>query len=239
MIVVLIASVCVLVGIAWYGLEIVLESRSIYRVIPPALILPFLTIAIFSLLQGMSFSTQQILYRTFDYADFAIALGLAVSSVHIAKVRSRRAKALFYAVVVIGLLITLPFAYFTGPLVGVRHDTQAHEVDALAWIERSSADGTLLQSDERLSYIAMALYDFEKMPWLPRRLAAGGMLGEGAYYVLEEEWMSKGVNAFPEGYLTIDPLIVNSHLSKSNVLYIGGPASNNIIVFSATAIGRA
>ena len=238
LIVVLIASVCVLVGLAWYGLEIMLESKSKYRVIPLGLMLPFLTLAIFTIMQGMDFGGQQVLYRTFDYADFAIALGLAVASVHLLKNASRRTVKVFHAGLLVALLLTLPFAYSTGSLTGVRHDTQTYEVDALDWIDRLSQEDSLLQSDERLSYVAMALYDFEKMPWLPRRLMEDGIVGEGAFYVLEEEWMSKGVNAFPEGYKIIDQDKADLHLTYSDVLYVGGPSSNNIVVFWATTIGQ-
>ncbi|HEX9907337.1 MAG TPA: hypothetical protein VGB78_02580 [Thermoplasmata archaeon] len=239
LVIALIAAVSSLVAVAWFGLEKSVESASRFRAIPIGLLLPFVTIAMFVIVQGLSIGGTQILYRTFDYADIALAVGVAVAVAHLRGHGTRGLRNVLHAGILVALLITIPYAYETGELTGVRHDTQAYEVDCIAWLNQTSAVDSLLQSDERLSYIGMALYDYEKMPWLPRRLTEEGNLGIGAYYVLEDEWMVNGVNAFPEGQIMPDSEKVAEMLRNSNVLYLGGPDSNNIVLFEATLVGQA
>lgn len=233
---ILAGSTAAIVAVAWFGLEAIIESSSRYRAIPLCLLLPFLMLSVFSLLSGFSFNSQQILYRSFDFADIGAALGVGYA---ITVLNSKpKLMTLVGIIVVLALLVTFPFSYATGELIGVRHDTQEYEVDAFEWLRESASPSSMLQSDERLSYIAMALYDFEKQPYLPSRLVDGGLLGIGAFYVLEDEWMTVGVNNFPNGHPVIDQAVVQSTLASSNVNYVGGPASDRIIVFQPSLIGQ-
>lgn len=233
---VLLSASAVIVAISWNGLEASIESTSVYRVVPLAMLLPFLTIAGYALISTFGFQSQQMLYRSFDTADFSLALGLAFC---LKSIKGRpRMKKVIVAVALVALLVSFPFGYATERLIGVRHDTQAYEIDAISWLRSSVDSSAALQSDERLSYIGMAMFDFEKTPYLPSRLAAHGLLGLGAFFAIEDRWSTVGVNDFPRSYAILDPRHVNLTLLSSNVVYVGGPCPNRITIFYASLEGQ-
>jgi hypothetical protein len=233
---VLAAALSLLAGIAWYGMELLIESKSRYRAVQLCLLLPFLTLVGFSIFSSFRFEEQQILYRSFDYADMALALGVGVAFVGL---KSRvRLRGIVVSLAFVALLVSLPFAYDNGTLTGVRHDTQQYEVDAFEWLKVSVGSSVIFQSGERLSYVAMATYDFEKSPRLPSRLIEEGVLGTNAYYALEDEWSTVGVNDFPRGHPVIPQEKIGLTLESSNILYIGGPSVNRIVIFTPSVEGQ-
>jgi hypothetical protein len=233
---ILVASLAVLVGFAWLGLEDLIESRSRYRALPLCMLLPVVALFGFSLSSGLGLSAHQVMYRSFDFADIALALGMSVGLLHFRK--RPRAQAIAIFVVVVVLLVSFPFSYGTGTLLGIRHDTQSYEVDALEWADDSAGAGMMLQSDERLSYVATALYGFERMPYLPTRFFELGVFGTGALYVIEDDWATVGVNDYPRGHRVLNETKVEMVLMASDVLYIGGPQTNRILVFVSSIQGQ-
>lgn len=223
----------VVVAVGWFGFELLSRSNSKYRQIPLGLLLPVLTLLLLALLTGFNLEGHKTFYRTFDYADISLALAASVTVAHFT---ARRRGQIMIILLVIVLLCSFPFAYATSTLLGDRHDTQLYEVDALAWIHDTGTESTGLRSDERLSYDARALFDYGKDPYLPRNLQSDILSLPYVMNVLLEEWMITGVNDYPRGHPILDEVYVNSVLESSNVWYVGGPDTNNIIVFQTSAV---
>jgi hypothetical protein len=229
------AAASVIVAIAWYGFEIIIESSQTYRAVPVVMLISVITIWVFALLSGFGLDSHQILYRTFDYADISLALGVAIAVAHLAK--RPRAERLVIIATMCALLVSFPFGYATGFLTGVRHDTQGYEMDALSWADASIGSDRILQSDERLAYDARALYDFQKKPDLPYSLVNEEPPGTSMFNLFEEEWTTAGVNNYPWGHPVIDADYVEWLMESSDVLYVGGPSENNAIIFSTSSLG--
>jgi hypothetical protein len=227
----LLYGLVVIVG--WYGLERLTLSNSRYRAIPLGLLLPVLTIFLFALTSGLDLDGHKIFYRTFDYADISLALGAGVAIAYIKRTRIRTTAVVLLTAV---LICSFPFGYATGTLLGDRHDSQEYEVDAITWVYDSSGPSVKVRSDERLSYNARALYDYGKDPYLPSRLASGDLSTSSVMNLFLEEWTVIGVNDYPRGHPILDTDYVESVLEISNVLYVGGPETNNIIVFQTSLI---
>lgn len=223
-----------IVAFGWFGFELLARSNSRYRSIPFGVFLPVPTLFLVTMLSGLDLEVHKVFYRTFDYADIGLAFGIAVVAASLSKPRLR---IIFSTVLLLILICSFPFAYATATLLGDRHDSQEFEVDALTWIRESVDDSTQLRSDERIAYNARALFDFGKDPSLPSRLVSGDPLSPSIVNVLLEEWMTVGVNDYPRGHPILDECYVNAVLTYSNVLYIGGPASCNMIVFQTTIVG--
>ena len=223
----------VIVAFAWFGLEVAIRLNSVHKAIPLGLLLPVLTLLLFATISGFSLSSHKIFYRTFDFADLFIALGISVSIAGISKKRIR-------AAAVIGLLCilicTFPFAYITGPLVGIRHDTQQYEVDGMAWVKDHFDMPVSLKSDERLAYNARALFDFEKDPYLPSILVEGNLSRLRSVNLMLEEWTTVGVNDYPRGYTILDGKYIDNVLLNSDILFVGGPDDNNVVVFKLSIV---
>lgn len=231
----LLCSYCVIMGVAWFGFEQMLESSSPFRAIPFGMLLPVIAVVMFALTMGDALAGHQIVYRTFDFAGLAIAVGVAVS----VKSLSRRPKVEFVTIVavLIALIVSFPFAYASGELLGVRHDTQEYEVDAIQFVHDASTQDMTFQSDERLSYIAMALFDFRKLPTLPSKLDTNKSLNLDVFYAFEEEWTTIGVNDYPRGHPVISETQLEYVTFWAQVVYVGGPTADNIVVFTYSDIG--
>jgi len=226
---------CYLIALAWRGFEISLRENTRYRLIPFGILLPVLTIFLFALMSGFDLDAHKILYRTFDLADISLAFGISVVVASMPE-RSRRRK-FIVAGLIIGLVASFPFGYATGTLVGVRHDTQEYEVNTIEWVYVHAGATSILQSDERLAYNAMVLYDYEKNPGLPLALSEERLPRQNVFNVFLEEWTEVGVSIFPYGYHVLNETFALTALSASNVFYVGGPVSNNIVVFCVSFFG--
>lgn len=221
----------ILVGVGWYGMEIMVESRSLYRAIPLGLLFPVLLVFSLAIFVESGLTSHWLTYRTFDFVDISLAIGLGAGIASMASKPKRRA--VLTVVLIIVLTASYPFGYATNMLTGVRHDTQSYEVDAITWVYGSYDANAPLQSDERLSYNALALYDFVKDPYLPRLLSRGEDLGSGSVNMLLDEWFTIGVNDYPEGRVLLDREAVLEIISQSDVLYVGGPIDNHVTVFES------
>ncbi len=227
--VVLIIATGVVVGFAWHGAETIIERRPLYRAVLLAMLMAPLTVILFGMGLGSGALSNQIFYRSFDYADFFIFVGLGAS----ASVFSSRKTIIESSVVpaiVVALLVTLPFGYYTADLLGVRHDTAAYEVDAVRWLG-AHADSPVVVSDERIGRIAYSTIWVEKHAYLPHDLVTGEPLQRSMFYILEGSWTTVGVNDYPYGRAVIPQSVIDSVFASSNLLYIGGPRSDMLSMY--------
>lgn len=232
--IVLVAATTLIVGVAWYGAELIIEMRPHFKAVQMALFVSPFSLILFAVAVGSDVNSHQIVYRTFDFLDFFIVIGVGAAA---GALYSKRSKV--YGVVALAVIVaasvTFPFGYYSADLLGVRHDTQAYEVDALQWISDSSFN-PLLVSDERLSFIALNTIWVEKRSYLPNNLLDGTGLDRGYFYVLEDDWSSQGVNIFPSGLAVIPEPTMERVLNGSNVVYIGGPVDDRIVAFCESGI---
>lgn len=233
---ILTGTTCVLILLAWYGYERLRASNSLYRAVPVCILLPILTLFVFGLVARSGISGHQVIYRSFDFAYISLALGTAITVSNL-KIRPRL-QTLAVAALTVSLILSFPFAYVTGPLEGVRHDTQEYEVDSMDWVLSRVGTGVSLRSDERLSYLASAIHGLGRDPYLALNLSEEILPAYVSFNLLLEEWSSIGVNAYPHGRVFIDESLFVNLLQASNVLYIGGPSSNNAFVFRLSSFGE-
>jgi len=230
-----ILAVGILVAFGWYGAEIVLEKRQQFKAVQLGLILPTFTVIGFGLSQGLTLMSQQILYRTFDFADafFFVGIGVGLSFL---RQKNRRTYLVSGIALVISLAITFPFAYSSGDLLGVRHDTQAYEVDGLEW-SHEHAPSLKIVSDERLGYISQALFGTVKDGALPTYLHRNSTIAPEWGCVAEYSWTTQGSNNYPFGKIVIGSTNYSWACSTSDVRYIGGPSDNQLVIFTGSDIG--
>jgi len=232
---VLVVAFGVIFSIAWYGSEVILERRPRYSAVHLGLLLAPLAVMGYSFLGGFSSSSHQIIYRSFDFADLFIFIGGGAAVCWLFSNR-RQAYPIVAGLVVVSLAVSFPFAYDTQTLSGVRHDTQAYEVDGIRWIANAQSHPHMV-SDERLSYIGGAMADIPKDNDLPTDFAMNYTLPPFWIGVLEYEWLSAGVNNYPEGLVVVSKSDYMRVMEHSNVLYIGGPFENRLIIYATSYIG--
>jgi hypothetical protein len=234
----LVVSFGFLFAVAWYGAELVIERRPVYRAVQVALIVSPLSILGYGVSSGFSSVPFQIVYRTFDFVDIFMFLGIGTAFVWLYERRRKSYTALGFITIVF-LLVSFPFAYASGPLLGVRHDTQAYEVDTIRWFSEH-VDSPILVSDERLGHIAEGTVGIVKLPALPGAMIHNVTvqnLPVGAICLMEDSWTTSGVNDFPYGTVVLPVTNCTWILEASNVIYCGGPVTDRSIMFITTSVG--
>ena len=231
------ASCAFLLSLAWYGAEVTIESKPMYRTILTALAIAPIAVLGFVLVLGFTMSSQKLFYRSFDFIDFFIFLGAGVGMVAF---RSRRS-GLYYLLAValiVFLVVSFPFAYMSQELLGVRHDTQGYEIDAIEWMKERTVHPAFI-SDERIGYIGLSLANFTKYSSLPQYLLRNTTLSPQLFCMIEDSWTTEGVNDYPHGTYVLPSSNYTLTLAAANVFYLGGPANDRAIIFIHSEFGSA
>ncbi len=225
-----------IVALAWFGSEAILETRPRFRAFQLALLLSPLTILGFGATQGATLIGQKIFYRSFDFLDLFIFLGAAAAMVEIHS-RRKNLYQIVGAFMIISLAISFPFSYASQSLLGVRHDTQDYEVDALEWMG-NQPEAKSIVSDERISYLARSVIGVSKDSSLPQYIATNTSFPSYIwFYIIEDSWTTIGVNNYPSGELVVSLSYYERMTEAADVFYLGGPAGDNLVVFLASPIG--
>ena len=224
------------VAVAWYGAELILETRARYRALQVALLISPMTIIGFGMLEGLSNSSQQVLYRSFDFLDLFLFIGLAVGLVGFRK-RHIKHYGKLGAAIITSLLITFPFAYASSSLLGVRHDTQLYEVDGLMWLGEHANPESVV-TDERLGYVARSTIGVPKDASLPFWLSNDEPFPPYMwYYVMEYSWTTEGVNNFPEGKFVLPEHTYDKVSAAANLFFVCGPVDDPMLILLPSEIG--
>ena len=223
-----------LISVAWFGTEVAIESKPVSRVVLLGFLVAPLAFMGYEMAGGLSFESHKAIYRSFDFADVFIFIGCAVALERLYQVR-KKLYVVAGAFVLLSGAVSFPFAY-DSDLLGVRHDTNGFEVDAIFWVgEHTTAERVI--SDERISYVSRALIGVEKDSALPSYIMRDLPLDPNYPCMLEDDWTSSGVNDFPQGLVIVPESNFTRIIEQNNVMYIGGSADNRILFFLSSAIG--
>jgi hypothetical protein len=230
-------AIVFLFSLAWYGTEMVIETRPLHRTIQLCVLLSPLAIMGISVIGGLSQSSHKVFYRTFDFLDVAILFGagIALVSLH----GNRRHRKTFLAVsaaLIVASTASYPFGYESSTLLGVRHDTQPFEMDALVWLSKHNESPNFV-SDERIGYVAHALFGGWKNSFLPDYILDNKTLAPRFFYVVEESWTTVGVNDYPRGEVVIPYGSYSRTIRAADVFFIGGPVGDRLQMFTASGLG--
>ena len=218
-----------ILSVAWYGSEVLVEKIPRYRAVQMGLLIAPLTIIAFGILGGFTLSSHKVLYRSFDFLDMFVFVGVGVA-VTTLKLRHRIFYPVLPVILIVLALISFPFAYESARLLGVRHDTNGYEVDSFEWLA-DHADSRWISSDERLARIAQNSWGANRDASLPTMIEKNLALSPDNFYVIEDDWMTLGVNNYPYGLVVVKESRFSQLMDDANVIYIGGPSSDRILVF--------
>jgi len=213
---------------AWEGARLALRPRGATKNLLLAMLLGPLSLIIFAFLRANDVMSHEIIFRTFDFLMPAFALLVGVGFAALVKGRERLGIVAGISLVVI-CASTLPVAYQTQELFGVKNQTYWFEYDAVKWFSEHGVES--YTSDQRLGETGWRLFDLEYGRGLPYDLREGLALNRSSFFVLEDEWSKKGAQEFPFGVVVVDEGTIASVLSESSVFYVGGPPENNFVGF--------
>jgi len=218
----------ILVVPAWEGARLALPPRGPTKNLLTAMILGPLSLIIFAFLRSNDATSQLIVYRAFDFLMPAFAILVGLGFAFMVKGRPRLGIAAGISLVII-CASTLPIAYSTQELFGVENQTYEFEYDAVKWFSENGVDN--YSSDQRLGETGNRLFDLGYGRGLPLYMSKDLPLNGSSFYLLEGQWTTKGAQEFPFGVVVVPQDRIDETLAHATVLYVGGPAENNIVGF--------
>lgn len=211
----------ILLIISISGLSIMQRYRNDYFPLVVAIYVGTLIPMTYSVVRGLDAFSQEILYRSYNFMDFAtaISLGIAVAFIY-AAVKSHffsdarhsirvgvPALLAIFAVLVVLLAATVPLGYDTVELFGVQNVTYEYEVSAMDWAK--TANCSVVGTDQRLGDIMRDYNNLSHTSSIPLNLKYNRPVNL-RFILLEGSWKTWGAQMYPSS-----PIKVNSHAFSS------------------------
>lgn len=192
-----------------------------------AMVLASFSLIAFSILRGLDPLSFTLLYRSFNFLDFPIALGFGLFCA--ATLRTLRTSRLRTSAFVIATLImlsgTLPMAYSTVEVFQVQNVTRTDEFSALRFAY--DHDLSPLHADQRMGNVFEWYFtDVDADTTLPFRLNEGKV--PKGVLLLEQSWTTDGAQEHPLPNIVLRVEDLRSIMSSQNLIYSGGYSSDEI-----------
>ncbi|UCE73899.1 MAG: hypothetical protein JSV56_12905 [Methanomassiliicoccales archaeon] len=229
-----------LCSIALIGINVVGAKKTEHKPFIAAIIVaPFLVI-LFAFLKGFDAFTFILIYRSYDYIDFGLAICAGIGAGYliktIVKILIRKdntsktsfgLKATLSIVFLAICLSTVPLAYQGQEFYGVQDATYSYEFTAMNWLSENGAESHV-STDERLNDIMAPYFDLECDKTLPWKLKYSRSLERGSMLFMEEKWLREGAQMSPMEPILISKDTFNNTLERNNVIYNTGGTESDV-----------
>ncbi len=230
-----------LITIALIGFNVVASKRTEYRPFIAALLLaPFLVI-LFALLKGFDPFTFMLVYRSYDYIDFGLAIcaGIGIGYL-INRLVKRfageknasdgfRLKATLSVIFLIICISTVPLAYQGQEFYGVQDATYDHEFKAMSWLGENGKDYHI-STDERLNDIMVPYFDLDCDKSLPLKFKYNEDVKSGTILFMEDKWLYDGAQMSPMEPIVISKGTFDRTLDRNNLIFSSSSANSQIYI---------
>ncbi len=187
-------------------------------------------LVLFAFLRGLDPLSQTLVYRSFDFVDYALAVLVGIGFAYAwRRLRpSKAARTALAATLVVALLATVPMAWSTQQVFGVNDVTTPQEFQAFSVL--AALHPASVATDERLGYIASAWFGMNASATLPYLLAGNRSASAFAYAVVEDSWTTVGAQVHPQPNVVLASSALEAFLAANRVVYAAGPAGDRVYV---------
>lgn len=224
------------------GLNVIATRRTEYKPFIAAIMLGPLIVILFAMLKGLDAFTFILVYRSYDYIDFGLAICAGVGAGFVinrmvkrfaSKENATRAafgiKASFSVVFLVICLSTVPLAYNGQEFYGVQDATYEYEFEAMSCLSDVDEDNHI-SSDERLSDIMNPYFGLDSDKTLPWKLKYGKEVESKTIIIIEDKWTRRGAQMSPMEPVKISKEVFDDILEKNDVIYTSGPIGSQIYI---------
>ncbi len=224
----------ILIIISLLGLSIMQRYRNNYLPLVAAIYAGTFIPITYSLVRGLDAFSQEILYRSYNFMDFATAISLGIGLAFIYALLKGRfftdgskqslrvgipAVFALFAVVVILLAATVPLGYDTVELFGVQNVTYEYEVNAIDWTK--SANCTHVGTDQRLGDIMRDYNNLSHSKSLPWELKYQKPVNS-RFILLEGSWRTWGAQMHPSSPVKVEESTFSSLINRHSLIFSSG-----------------
>ena len=219
-----------LVVFAFFGYQLVRRTTNRAGDLLFAMAVSPVALVLFAFLRGLDGLSQVLVYRSFDFVDYALAVLVGVGFAYAwRRLRSSPgARLVIGATLVVVLLATTPMAYNSQAVFGVNEVTTPAEFQALSVL--ASLHPRSVATDERLGYIATDWFGLNTSITLPYALAGNGSGAPYAYAVVEDSWTTIGAQVHPQPNVVVRASTLEGFLAANRIVYAAGRAGDRIYV---------
>jgi len=218
----------VVLAVVGYGLVRRTSNRANDLVV--SMLVSPVALILFGLFRGLDPVSLIVVYRSFDFIDYALALLAALGFVAAWRaLRSRPlAKVGLAGTFLAALLATTPMAWNTPAVFGVENVTTSDEFHALAVL--ASLGARNVTTDQRLADVGATWFGYTTDKSLPMTLRDRENVTGFDYAVVLERWTTVGAQIHPAPNIVLEPSVIDAFLRANRIAYVAGPLGDRIFV---------
>lgn len=220
-----------LLGISLVGLNVIALRKNEYRPFISSLITAPFLIIIYGFLKGFDAFTFVLVYRSYDYIDFGVAICAGIGAGYLIKnivdfltKKNRESRAVFPLKAALSTtfiaicLTTVPLAYRGEEFYGIQDSTYQNEFSAMKWLSEND-ENYKVSSSERLSDIMAPYFDINSDQTLPWKLRYNRSIASNSILFMEDKWTSVGAQMTPMEPFIIEKPIFDRTMENNNLIY--------------------
>jgi hypothetical protein len=231
-----------LLSVALIGLNVVANRKTEHKPFIASIILGPLVVILFAMLKGFDVFTFILIYRSYDYIDFGVAICAGIGAGFLINGIARRftkkddtsegrlsIKAALSIVFLAICLATVPLAYHGQEFYGVQDATYNYEFASMRWLAENSGEYQI-NTDERISDIINPYFDLDSEKTLPWRLKYGKALDSQTMIFVEDKWLEEGAQMSPMEPIVISEKTFDRTLSENDIIYSSAGGASQIYI---------
>jgi hypothetical protein len=230
----ILVAVAALVAFAFLGYQLLRRTANALADVVVAMGIAPVALVLFAFLRGLDGLSQVLVYRSFDFVDYGLAVaigtGLAFSW---RRLRGREATRILLAAGFLGVLLaTTPIAWNTQAVFGVDNVTTSAEYQALSVL--TSLHPANVTTDQRLADIGRMWFGLATDPNLPFLLQGNRTVSGHDYAVVMDRWTTVGAQVHPQPNVVLSEGAIAAFLGANRIVYVAGPAGDRIYLVQLT-----
>jgi uncharacterized membrane protein len=232
----------ILLGIALVGLNVIASRKNEYRPFIASLFLAPFLIIIFGFLKGFDAFTFILVYRSYDYIDFGVAICAGIGAGYLIKnianylTRKREEskaafpiKAALSIIFIVVCLATVPLAYNGEEFYGIQDSTYQNEFSAMRWLSEND-ENYKVSTSERLSDIMAPYFDVDSDQTLPWKLRHNRSISGNSILFMEDKWTSIGAQMTPMEPFVIKQTIFDRTIENNDLIYSNSGSHADVFI---------
>ncbi len=220
----------VLVVFAFLGYQLLRRTANRMVDVLVAMGIAPVALILFAFLRGLDGLSQVLVYRSFDFVDYGLALAVGVGfALAWVRLRGHDAARLGLAAGLLAVLLaTTPIAWNSQAVFGVDNVTTPTEFQAMAFL--ASLHPRDVGTDQRLADTMATWFGTPTDQGLPFKLADNASLSTYDYALVLERWTTIGAQEHPLPNLVLASNTLADFLSANRVVYVAGLPGDRVYV---------
>jgi hypothetical protein len=228
-------AVTALVVLAFLGYQLLRRTANRATDLVLAMGIAPVALVLFAFLRGLDGLSQVLVYRSFDFLDYGLAVALGVGFAYAwRRLGSAPARLALTSALLGVLLATTPIAWNPQAVLGVNDTTTPAEFQALALL--ASLHPANVTTDQRLADIGRMWFGLPTDSTLPFLLRDNHTVSGPGFALVLDRWVTVGAQVHPQPNVVLSAPTLAAFLASGRIVFASGPAGDRIYVVQLTSV---